>query len=108
MSAAETEILLLSLKVAFWAVIGALPVALALAMLLARADFPGKTLLDGLVNLPLVLRGGLLAASPTRFWPGSIARKSHSLQPRILSIGGAGIFDGVFLAGIIAAFLATR
>lgn len=55
MSAAETEILLLSLKVAFWAVIGALPVALALAMLLARADFPGKTLLDGLVNLPLVL-----------------------------------------------------
>jgi molybdate transport system permease protein len=30
-------------------------VALALAMLLARADFPGKTLLDGVVNLPLVL-----------------------------------------------------
>jgi molybdate transport system permease protein len=55
MSAAETEILLLSLKVAFWAVLGALPVALVLAMLLARADFPGKTLLDGLVNLPLVL-----------------------------------------------------
>lgn len=55
MSPAETEILLLSLKVAFWAVLASLPVALALAMLLARADFPGKTLLDGLVNLPLVL-----------------------------------------------------
>ena len=55
MSAAETEILLLSLKVAFWAVLGSLPVALALAMLLARTDFPGKALLDGLVNLPLVL-----------------------------------------------------
>ena len=55
MSAAEIEILLLSLKVAVWAVFASLPVALALAMLLARADFPGKTLLDGLVNLPLVL-----------------------------------------------------
>jgi molybdate transport system permease protein len=55
MSAAETGILLLSLKVAFWAVLVSLPVALALAMLLARVDFPGKTLLDGLVNLPLVL-----------------------------------------------------
>jgi molybdate transport system permease protein len=55
MSPAETEVLLLSLKVAFWAVLASLPVALALAMLLARADFPGKTLLDGVINLPLVL-----------------------------------------------------
>jgi molybdate transport system permease protein len=55
MSAAEAEILFLSLKVAFWAVLASLPLALALAMLLARVDFPGKTLLDGLVNLPLVL-----------------------------------------------------
>jgi uncharacterized membrane protein len=61
-----------------------------------------------LLNLPLVLRGGLLAASPTRFWPGSIARKTGATPPRILSIGGAGIFDGIFLAGIIAAFLASR
>ena len=55
MSAAEIEILLLSLKVAVWAVFASLPIALALAMLQASADFPGKTLLDGLVNLPLVL-----------------------------------------------------
>jgi molybdate transport system permease protein len=55
MSAAEAEILFLSLKVAFWAVLASLPLALALAMLLARVDFPGKALLDGLVNLPLVL-----------------------------------------------------
>lgn len=60
-----------------------------------------------LLNLPLVLRGGLLAASPTRFWPGNIARKATPLAPRILSIGGAGIFDGIFLAGVIAAFLAA-
>src|SRR5687768_10363638 len=55
MSSAEAEILLLSLKVAFWAVLLSLPIALATAVLLARAEFPGKTLLDGLVNLPLVL-----------------------------------------------------
>lgn len=55
MSAAEAGILLLSLKVAFWAGLAGLPVALALAMLLARVDFPGKTLVDGVVNLPLVL-----------------------------------------------------
>ena len=55
MTPTETEILLLSLKVAFWGVLASLPLALGLAVLLARADFPGKVWLDGLVNLPLVL-----------------------------------------------------
>jgi molybdate transport system permease protein len=55
MSAEEIEILLLSLRVAFWGVLASLPLALALAMLLARGQFPGKALLDGIVNLPLVL-----------------------------------------------------
>jgi molybdate transport system permease protein len=55
MTPTETEILLLSLKVAFWGVLASLPFALALAVLLARAEFPGKVWLDGLVNLPLVL-----------------------------------------------------
>jgi molybdate transport system permease protein len=55
LSPAELEVLGLSLKVAFWGVICSLPVALALAYLLARADFPGKVLLDGVVHLPLVL-----------------------------------------------------
>ncbi|MCX7159734.1 MAG: molybdate ABC transporter permease subunit, partial [Proteobacteria bacterium] len=39
----------------FWSTLASLPVALALAMLLARGRFPGKALVDGLVNLPLVL-----------------------------------------------------
>lgn len=52
---AETEAILLSLRVASWSVILSLPLALATALLLARYDFPGKTLLDGLVHLPLVL-----------------------------------------------------
>lgn len=55
MTPGETEILLLSLKVAFWGMAASLPIALALAVLLARAEFPGKVWLDGVVNLPLVL-----------------------------------------------------
>ena len=55
MSGAELDILLLSLKVAFWAMLGTLPAALALAYWLARHDFPGKALVDGVINLPLVL-----------------------------------------------------
>jgi len=55
LSPAEAEALLLSLKVASVAVLGALPFAFAIALLLARRRFPGKTLLDGIVHLPLVL-----------------------------------------------------
>lgn len=52
---AETEALLLSLKVAFWSVAASLPVAVALAWLLSRKQFFGKALLDAVVHLPLVL-----------------------------------------------------
>lgn len=45
----------LSLKISLVAVLVTLPIAFVLAMLLARARFPGKFLLDGLVHLPLVL-----------------------------------------------------
>ncbi len=51
----EIEALLLSLRIAFVAVVGALPLALLSALLLARGRFPGKLLVDGLVHLPLVL-----------------------------------------------------
>jgi molybdate transport system permease protein len=46
---------LLTLKVAAVATACALPVGLALAWLLARRKFPGKTLVDGIVHLPLVM-----------------------------------------------------
>jgi molybdate transport system permease protein len=52
---AETAALLLSLKVAFWSVAASLPVAVALAWVLSRLDFPGKSMLDAIVHLPLVL-----------------------------------------------------
>ncbi|HXJ52723.1 MAG TPA: molybdate ABC transporter permease subunit [Burkholderiales bacterium] len=55
LSPAETTALLLSLKVAFWSVAASLPVAVALAWILSRLSFPGKSLLDAIVHLPLVL-----------------------------------------------------
>ncbi len=45
----------LSLKVAAWATLASLPVGIALALALARGRFPGRSLLDALVHLPLVL-----------------------------------------------------
>ena len=45
----------LSLRVAFWSVCLNLPFALFFAWLLARRDFVGKTLVDGVIHLPLVL-----------------------------------------------------
>jgi molybdate transport system permease protein len=51
----EQEVLLLSLRVAFWSVAATLPFAVAAAYVLARGDFPGKTLFDAFVHLPLVL-----------------------------------------------------
>jgi molybdate transport system permease protein len=55
MSDTELGIILLSLKVAFFSVALSLPVAILVAYLLARFDFPGKTLLDAVIHLPLVL-----------------------------------------------------
>ncbi len=54
-TAEEWEILRLSLRVAFWSVLVSLPLAVAVALTLARSNFPGKTLFDATVHLPLVL-----------------------------------------------------
>ena len=45
----------LSLRIAVAATLAALPLGIAVAWLLARKDFWGKSLLDGIVHLPLVL-----------------------------------------------------
>jgi molybdate transport system permease protein len=55
LSPLESEALLLSLRVGVVSVAVSLPFGLAIAWLLARHDFPGKILLNGLVHLPLVL-----------------------------------------------------
>jgi len=51
----EITAIRLSLRVAGWAVLGSLPVGVAVALVLARGRFWGKGLLDTLVHLPLVL-----------------------------------------------------
>ena len=54
-TAAEWAIVALSLKVSLVAVVLTLPLAYALAWLLARRRFAGRILLDAAVHLPLVL-----------------------------------------------------
>jgi molybdate transport system permease protein len=51
----EVEALRLSLRIGVWSVAASLPFGLAIAFLLARRNFPGKIVVDGLVHLPLVL-----------------------------------------------------
>jgi len=51
----ELDIVTLSIKIACWSTLGSLPVAMTLAVVLARTQFFGKALLDGAVHLPLVL-----------------------------------------------------
>ena len=51
----ELEALYLSLKVALWSVLFTLPLGIFTAWLLARKDFYGRALLNGIVYLPLVL-----------------------------------------------------
>jgi molybdate transport system permease protein len=51
----EWSIVALSLKVSVAAVVLTLPLAYALAWLLARRRFPGRLLLDAVVHMPLVL-----------------------------------------------------
>jgi molybdate transport system permease protein len=52
---AESEALFLSLQISCVAVFCALPLAFAAALLLARTRFFGKTIVDGLIHVPLVL-----------------------------------------------------
>lgn len=51
----EWNAVALSVKVAIVAMLTSLPIAIAIAMLLARHDFWGKSLLNGIVHLPLVM-----------------------------------------------------
>jgi molybdate transport system permease protein len=55
LSAEEWGIVGLSLKVGLVAMLATLPIAFALAYLLARGRFPGKLLVDAVIHLPLVV-----------------------------------------------------
>jgi molybdate transport system permease protein len=55
LSADEWTAVQLSLRIAVWATLVSLPFGVAVAYVLARKEFWGKALLDGVVHLPLVL-----------------------------------------------------
>jgi molybdate transport system permease protein len=55
LSPVELEAIGLSLRVSLWATACSLPIAVGVAWVLARCNFPGKTILDGIVHLPLVV-----------------------------------------------------
>lgn len=55
MSSSALVALLISLKVAFWSTAVILPPGILLGLLLARRDFRGKTFLETVTSLPLVL-----------------------------------------------------
>src|SRR3954470_17969162 len=55
LSPQEWTAIFLSLRIAIVATVVALPFGISVAWLLARKDFWGKSLLDGVVHLPLVL-----------------------------------------------------
>ena len=55
LSGEDWEALAISLKVAVVASAASLPFGIAVAWLLARKSFPGKSVLNGLVHLPLIL-----------------------------------------------------
>jgi molybdate transport system permease protein len=55
LSPLEIEAVQLSLKVSLWAVAISLPFGIAVAWVLARCEFPGKSLFDALIHVPLVV-----------------------------------------------------
>jgi len=51
----DIEALVLSLRISLVAIACALPIAIIAAVVLVRFRFPGKTLIDGVIHLPLAL-----------------------------------------------------
>ena len=91
LSPEEWTTIFLSLRVALLATLICLPVGLGLAWLLARKDFWGKSLLNSLIHLPLVLppvvTGYLLLIAFGK--KGVIGAFLENIRPRIcLSLDG--------------------
>lgn len=97
----EWEVLGLSLRVALVCVLLSLPAAVAMGWLLARRDFPGKVVLDGLCHLPLVLPPVVTGYLLLRLFG-----KRGLLGPLLDGIGLSLAFDwkGAALASAVVAF----
>src|ERR1051326_1621233 len=89
----------LSLKLAFWTCVLILPVAIVLARLIAWGRFSGKSVVEALVMLPLVLPPTVLgfyllsAFSPVS-WFGALMQSIFGV-PLVFS------FPGILVASII-------
>ncbi len=55
LSPSEWDAVRLSIRVSIWATVASLPLGILIAYVLARKDFWGKAVLNGLVHLPLIL-----------------------------------------------------
>jgi len=55
LSPSEWDAVRLSIRVSIWATVASLPFGIAVAYVLARKEFWGKSALNGLVHLPLIL-----------------------------------------------------
>lgn len=55
LSPSEWDAVRLSIRVSIWATVASLPAGIAVAYVLARKEFWGKSTLNGLVHLPLIL-----------------------------------------------------
>lgn len=98
----ELETIRLSLRVAGWAVLCSLPVGIGTAWVLTRCHFPGKTMANALIHLPLVLPPVvigylLLIAMGNNGWIGSWIYKT-------LGITMAFNWKGAALAAATMAF----
>ncbi len=98
----EWQAVALSLRVSFWATLLSLPPGILVAHALARWQFPGRALLNGLVHLPLILppvvTGYLLLISFGRNGPVG------SLLYDVFGITLAFRWTGAALAAAVMAF----
>ena len=76
LSEAEWQAVTLSLRVALVSVVASLPFGIAIAWLLARRQFPGKALVDGLVHLPLVVPPVVVGYGAAVFCSAGAARSA--------------------------------
>jgi molybdate transport system permease protein len=96
---AESEALFLSLRISLVAVSAALPFAIAAALFLARTNFFGKTFVDGLIHLPLVVPPVavgylLLATLGTRAGLGAFLYQNFGIR-FVFSWTGAALASGL-------------
>jgi molybdate transport system permease protein len=95
----DWQALSLSLKLAAWTTVILLPLAILVARPLAWTRFPGKSAIDALVALPLVLPPTVLGYYLLIAFGGasSLGYAYHALTGRTLAFS----FDGLLLASLI-------